>query len=342
MEAGAIDIHHHYVPERVVGEAKQHGKALGIEVFEDNDGAIRFSFNHGPRYPLLLGLTDVERRLEMMENGKISMAAVDPSTQLVGYDLRGEQAESWCRLYNECVKEFLQQSPERFTAMAAVPIQEPERAARVLEHAITQLEFRGAYIPTNVNHRYYDSEDFDPFWAKAQELDVLIFMHPDNPAGTELMGSFGLRLVCGNPADTTFSLGLLIYSGVFDRFPSLKLCTCHGGGFFPYHVSRFDREFLTGRQSTRRADRPNAPRCTKVPSAYVKNLYFDTLVYDVETLDFLRRKVGAEHLILGTDFPYALGDWLCVDKVKALTASEAEKQMILEGNARKLLKIGEV
>ena len=153
------------------------------------------------------------------------------------------------------------------------------------------------------------------------------------------MGSFGLRLVCGNPADTTLSLGILIYSGVFDRFPNLKLCTCHGGGFFPYHVSRFDREFLTGKQATRRADRPNAPRCTAAPSAYFKNLFFDTLVYDVETLDFLRRKVGAEHLLLGTDFPYVLGDWQCVDKVEALPCSETEKQAILEDNARKLLKI---
>ena len=107
-------------------------------------------------------------------------------------------------------------------------------------------------------------------------------------------------------------------------------------------MSRFDREFLTGRQSTRRADRPNAPRCTTTPSAYLKNLYFDTLVYDLETLEFLRRKVGADHLMLGTDFPYVLGDWLCVNKVEALPASEAEKQMILEGNARKLLKIKDV
>jgi aminocarboxymuconate-semialdehyde decarboxylase len=339
MQTGAIDIHHHYVPIEVVGEARRHGKTLGIEVSEDNDRVIRFSFNRGPNYPLLNGLSDVERRLEMMEKGEISMAALDPSTQLVGYDLKGEQAESWCRLYNECVKEFLKKYPDRFTAMAAVPIQEPERAASVLEHAITQLDFRGAYIATNVNHRYYDSDDFDPFWAKAQELDVLIFMHPDNPAGTELMGSFGLRLVCGNPSDTTFSLGLMIYSGVFDRFPNLRLCTCHGGGFFPYHLNRFDREFLTGAQSTRRADRPNPPRCTAAPSAYLKNLYFDTLVYDVDTLDFLRRKVGAEHLMIGTDFPYILGDWECVKKVEALPCSESEKQMILEGNARKLLKV---
>jgi aminocarboxymuconate-semialdehyde decarboxylase len=223
--------------------------------------------------------------------------------------------------------------------MAAVPIQEPARAAKVLEHAVTRLGFRGAYIATNVNHHYYDSETFDPFWAKAQELDVLVFMHPDNPAGTELMGSYGLRLVCGNPADTTLSLGLLIYSGVLDRFPNLKLCACHGGGFFPYHVSRFDREFVTGQQAIRRAGRPDSPKCKALPSAYFKNLYFDTLVYDVETLDFLRCKVGADHMMLGTDFPYVLGDWECVDKVEALRCSDAEKQAILEGNARKLLKL---
>src|ERR687897_1531601 len=98
----------------------------------------------------------------MMEKGKILMAALDPSTQLMGYDLKGEQAESWCRVYNDASKSF-SKYPDRFTAMAAVPIQEPARAARVLEHAVTELDFRGAYIATNVNHHYSDSRDFDPF-----------------------------------------------------------------------------------------------------------------------------------------------------------------------------------
>ena len=340
MQTRAIDMHHHYVPHEVIGEAKRHGKALGIELSEDKNGTVSFSFNGGPRYALQQGLTDVERRLVMMEQGKIALAALDPSTQTLGYHLKGEQAESWCRIYNQCVKELLNKYPDRFTAMAAVPIQEPERAARVLEHAVAELKFCGAYIATNVNGRYYDSTDFDPFWAKAQELDVLVVMHPENPAGTERMGSFGLRLVCGNPADTTLSLGMLIYSGVFDRFPHLKLCTVHGGGFLPYHLGRFDREFATGKQAGRPADRPQAIRCASAPSAYLKNLYFDTLVYDVENLDFLRRKVGSEHLLLGTDFPYVLGDWQCVDKVEALRCLESEKHAILQGNARKLLKIG--
>lgn len=338
MRAGAIDIHHHFVPEQVIEQGKRHGKVLGVEVSEEKDGSIYFAFGDR-RYGLQQGLTDVEPRLALMDKSRIAMAALDPSTNMLGYDLRGEKAESWSQLYNQCVSEFLEKHPDRFTAMAAVPIQEPARAARVLERAVTQLGFRGAYIATNINHRYYESDEFDPFWAMAQDLDVLVLMHPENPAGTELMGSFGLRLVCGNPADTTLSLGILIYSGVFDRFPKLKLCTCHGGGFFPYHVSRFDREFLTGKQATRRADRPNTPRCKSMPSAYLKNLYFDTLVYDVETLEFLRRRVGAEHLMLGTDFPYVLGDWQGVDKIESLTCSESDKAAILEGNARKLLKL---
>ena len=338
MRAGAIDIHHHFVPEQVIEQGKRYGKALGVEVSEEKDGSIHFAFG-GRRYGLQQGLTDVEPRLALMDKSRIAMAALDPSTNILGYDLRGEKAESWSQLYNQCVSEFLEKHPDRFTAMAAVPIQEPARAARILERAVTQLGFRGAYIATNVNHRYYESDEFDPFWAMAQDLDVLVFMHPENPAGTELMGSFGLRLVCGNPADTTLSLGILIYSGVFDRFPKLKLCTCQGGGFFPYHVGRFDREFLTGKQATRRADRPNAPRCKLMPSAYLKNLYFDTLVYDVETLEFLRRKVGAEHLMLGTDFPYVLGDWQGVDKIESLSCAEIEKAAILEENAKKLLKL---
>ena len=338
MTDGAIDIHHHFVPEQVIEEGMRHGRALGVETLEGKDGSIYFSFG-GRQYALQQGLTDVEPRLAMMDKAKIALAVLDPSTNILGYDLGGEKAESWCQLYNECVSEFLKKYPDRFAAMAAVPIQEPQRAARVLEHAVTQLGFRGAYIATNVNHRYYDNDEFDPFWGKAQDLDVLVLMHPENPAGTELMGSFGLRLVCGNPADTTLALGILIYSGVFDRFPDLKLCMCHGGGFFPYHVGRFDREFVTGKQATRRADRPNAPRCQSMPSAYLKNLYFDSLVYDVETLEFLRGKVGAEHLMLGTDFPYVLGDWQAVDKVESLPCSQTEKAAILRGTARKLLKL---
>jgi aminocarboxymuconate-semialdehyde decarboxylase len=339
MDHRAIDIHHHYVPQQLLEEVKRHGKSLGVDLLEGKDGSPGLSFSGGPRHELQPGVTDVDQRLEVMEQRKIARAVLDPTTNSLGYRLKGEQGENWCRLYNECTKELLKKQPSRFTAMAAVPMQEPVRAARVLEHAIVELKFSGAFIATNVNHRYYDGEEFDPFWAKAQELDVLIVMHPDNVAGTELMGAYGLRLVCGNPADSTLSLGFMIYSGVFDRFPNLKLCSFHGGGFLPYHLGRFDQEFNTAMRAGRPADRPQAIRSKSAPSAYLKNLYFDTLVYDVDTLDYLKRKVGADRLMLGTDYPYALGDWMGVEKVQALDCSEAEKDAILHENAKRLLKL---
>ena len=332
MRWRAIDIHHHYVPNEMLTEARRHGKALGVELLEGKNGSVGFSFNGSPRHELPPGLTDVDQRLAAMEKGKVAMAALDPNTNSVGYSLKGEQGESWCRLYNQSVKELVKNHPERFTAMAAVPMQEPARAAKVLERAVRDLNFRGGYIGTNVNGDYYGTEEFYPFWAKAEELDVLVVMQPDTPAGTELMGAYGLRLVCGNPADTTLSLGFLIGSGVFDRFPNLKLCTFHGGGFFPYHLGRFDHEFATG-------SGPRSPQCSLPPSAYLKNLYFDTLVYDVDTLEYLKKKVGGERLMLGTDYPYALGDFMGVEKIEALDCSEAEKDAILAGNARRLLKL---
>ncbi len=328
----AIDIHHHYVPQEVLEETKRHGKALGVELSLNKEGRVGLSFAGSTAHMLQPALMDIEGRLEIMEKGKIAVAALEANTNSLGYQLGGEQGENWCRLYNQAANELVRKHPDRFVATAIVPLQEPARAAKILEHAVSELKFCGAFIGTNVNGRYYNSKDFDPFWAKAQELDVLVVMHPEHIAGAERMGSYGLNAVCGNPADSTLSLGFLIYSGVFDRFPGLKLCALHGGGFFPYHLGRFDQEFATGRGA-----RP--AECSSRPSAYLKNLFFDTLVYDVDTLDYLRKKVGNERLMVGTDYPYTLGDWLGVDKVEALDCSESEKDAMLDGTARRLLKL---
>jgi aminocarboxymuconate-semialdehyde decarboxylase len=331
MDNKAIDIHHHYVPKQLIEETRRQGKALGVDITEEA-GSHALSFAGSKPHRLQPALMDVERRLEVMDEGQVALATLEANTNSLGYRLTGERGENWCKLYNDCMNELVKQRPDRFVGMASVPLQDPARAAKVLEHAITNLKFLGAFIGTNVNGQYYNTNDFDPFWAKAQELDVMIVMHPEHIAGAERMGSFGLNAVCGNPADSTLSLGYMMYSGLFDRFPNLKLCALHGGGFLPYHLGRFDKEFVTGR-GVRPAQAANPP------SYYLKNLYFDTLVYDVDTLEYLRGKVGTDRLMLGTDYPYTLGDWLGVDKVQALNCSETDKDAILEVNARRLLKL---
>ncbi len=326
----AIDIHHHYVPPQLIGETKRHGKTLGVEIAEVG-GSYSLSFAGSRPHRLQPALMDVEKRIEIMDNGQVAVAALEANTNSLGYRLPGAKGESWSKLYNDCVNQLRREIPDRFAVMATVPLQDPRRAANVLEHAVTRLNFHGAFIGTNVNGQYYNVTDFDPFWQKAQELDVLIVMHPEHIAGAERMTDFGLNAVCGNPADSTLSLGYMLYSGLFDRFPNLKVCALHGGGFLPYHLGRFDKEFATGK-----GVRP--AQAAHPPSAYLENLYFDTLVYDCDTLEYLRQKVGNSRLMLGTDYPYTLGDWMAVTNVLALNCSAADKHEILEVTARKLLK----
>ncbi|MGH7770753.1 MAG: amidohydrolase family protein [Candidatus Binatia bacterium] len=332
MSAKAIDIHHHYVPPGLLEEAKRHGRALGVESSETKNGDTVLSFSGSPKYTLNPDLSELARRFEIMEKGKIAIGALIAHTASLGYQLDGQRGETWCRLYNDGLHDLVRKHPDRFVALAAVPLQEPPRAAAVLDHAIRELSFRGAYIASNVNGQYYNSKEFDPFWKKAEELDVLVVMHPEDVAGSERMEPYGLRLICGNPADSTLSLGYLTYSGVFDRFPNLKLCVLHGGGFFPYQLGRLDQGHAV-RSGAR------AAQASFRPSAYLKNLYFDSMIYRVDTLDYLKRIVGADHILVGTDYPYTLGDWMTVEKIEALDCSDKEKELMLEGNARRLLKL---
>ena len=246
-------------PKQLIEETKRHGQALGVDITEAQ-GNYGFSFAGSKPHRLQPALMDVDKRVEIMDQGQVALATLEANTNSLGYRLSGAQGEGWCNLYNDGVNELVKACPDRFVGMATVPLQDAARAAKVLEHAITELKFRGAFIGTNVNGQYYNVKDFDPFWAKAQELDVLIVMHPEHIAGAERMTEFGLNAVCGNPADSTLSLGYMLFSGLFDRFPKLKLCALHGGGFLPYHLGRFDKEFTTGKkarpaQSSKAAER---------------------------------------------------------------------------------------
>jgi aminocarboxymuconate-semialdehyde decarboxylase len=334
--ASAIDIHHHYIPLELIDEVKRNGKTLGVEYFppkDAKDNPFQIRFPNGNRLNPDPRMTEVPNRLDVMTKGNIGIATVEVHTACVGYELDGNRGESWSKLYNEAIMNLVKHHPDRFAGIATVPLQEPPHAARVLEHAIRDLKMSGVTIASNVVGKYFDSKDFDPFWAKVQELDVLMIMHPEWVLGSDKMGAYGLRTVCGNPADTTLSVGFMIYSGVFDRFPNLKLALLHGGGFFPYHLGRFDNGFRSGSGSSRMPAK-------EPPSKYLKNLYFDNLVYRVETVEYLKRMVGAEHVMVGTDYPFDLGDWMAAEKIQTMNCTEAEREAMMHGNARKLLRIG--
>src|SRR4029434_7790615 len=333
--AHAIDTQRHTIPPARMDEVTRNGQALGVEYFppkdaKDNPFQIRFPkgnrLNPDPR------MTEVNNRLAVMTKGNIGIATVEVHTACVGYELDSSRGEAWSKLYNEAIMNLVKRYPDRFAGIATVPLQDPPRAARVLEQAIVDLKMSGVTLASNVVGKYYDSKDFDPFWAKAQELDVLMIMHPEWVAGGDKMGGYGLRTVCGNPADTTLSVTYMVYTGVFDRFPNLKLALLHGGGYVPYHLGRLDQG-MTG------ASGSSAIPAKQPPSKYLNNLYFDNLVYRVETVEYLKRMVGADHIMVGTDYPFDLGDWMAAEKIQQMSCTEAEREAMLHGNARKLLRI---
>src|SRR5262245_3338410 len=246
----AIDIHHHYIPLELIEEVKRNGKALGVEYFppkDAKDNPFQIRFPNGNRLNPDPRMTEVTSRLEVMTKGNIGIATVEVHTACVGYELDGGRGESWSKLYNEAIMNLVKKYPDRFAGMATVPLQDPPRAARVLEHAIRDLKMSGVTIASNVVGKYYNSKDFDPFWRKVEELDVLMIMHPEWVAGADKMEPYSLRNICGNPADTTLSVTYMMYTGVFDRFPNLKLAFAARrrlrslplGPFGPRHEWRF-------------------------------------------------------------------------------------------------------
>jgi aminocarboxymuconate-semialdehyde decarboxylase len=223
--------------------------------------------------------------------------------------------------------------------MATLALQYPELAAQQLEQAVRTLGLRGAAIGGSVEGQELSDRKFDPFWAKAEELGVLLFMHPQPAPGTtqnsRLQGKGGLANTIGNPLETTVFLSHLIFEGTLDRFPGLKICAAHAGGYLASYSGRSDA--LCGRGGAFGAD---CKALKKKPSEYFRReLLVDTMVFHEEGLRHLVAEAGVDQIVYGTDYPF---DWpVGIDFVlDAKFLSDADKQAILGGNALKLFRIG--
>lgn len=237
-------------------------------------------------------------------------------------------------LQNAKLAEICAAEPDRFVAFATVALQYPDLAADQLDKAVKKLGLRGASIGGSVNGEELSAEKFHPFWAKAEELGVLVFIHPQGNAelATRLKGNGGLTNVIGNPLETTIALSHLIFEGTLDRFPGVKICAAHGGGYLPSYAARSDAGCMTF-----------PARCTvplkKKPTEYLKKLYFDSLVFTPEALRHLAAEVGPSQIVMGTDYPYP---WTttAVDHILSTPGlNDSERMAMLGQTAASLLGI---
>lgn len=275
------------------------------------------------------------QRLQIMDQQGVDVQALTINNFWY-YAADADLARKIVLAHNEGLAKWVAAHPDRFVAMASVALQHPELAAEQLQDGVKRLGLRGASIGGHVNGEDLSLPKFDPFWAKAAELDVPVFMHPAGSENIVKEGAFRgrgeLGNIIGNPLETTYFLSRMIFDGVFDRFPNLRVFASHAGGYLPSYLGRTEAacEF-----------RGNA-NCAnkKKPSDILKSqVLIDTMVFSDEGLRHLVAEVGVSQVVYGTDVPF---NWpVTVDLVlNAKFLSDSEKELILSGNLRKLLRIG--
>jgi aminocarboxymuconate-semialdehyde decarboxylase len=294
----------------------------------------------GPTFrPDLHMATTVAERIATMDAQGIDMQVL--SINPYWYKAERDLAEKLIQVQNEKLAEACAAQPDRFLAFASVALQHPDLAAQQLEEGVKKYGLRGAAIGGSVNGMELSDPKLHPFWARAEQLGVLVFIHPQvTGATTELAGRLKgngyLSNVIGFPLETTIALSHLIFEGTLDRFPGLKICGAHGGGFLPSYAGRSDFGC-----STRPDLCPGGPHgpIKKKPTEYLGQLYYDTMVFSPEGIRHLAAEFGAGRLMVGTDYPFPWTRTM-VDEVMATPGlSDADRFAILGGNAAKLLGV---
>lgn len=276
-----------------------------------------------------------DKRLDDMDENGIDVAAVSINAYWYGMD--EGPAGHLIDLQNRRLAELSGACPERFQAFASVALQFPELAARQLEYAVKELGLCGVAVGGSVGDDELADRKFDPFWAKAEELQALVFIHPQSDAPhirTPRFDGFGaLPVVLGNPWETTIALAHLIFEGTLDRFPAVKICAAHGGGFLPSYPSRMDHGCRVFPGQCKGLD------LKKKPSEYLRQLYVDTLVFTAENIRHLVAVCGADRLMIGTDYPTPWVEEAIEPVMETPGLTDAQRIAILGGTASKLLKL---
>jgi aminocarboxymuconate-semialdehyde decarboxylase len=331
--AQTIDVHAHILTEETIRLLQREAPKVAPKLtdIDDQFGTLDVAgsvYRHFPR-----GGWDLDRRLQDMAASKVDMQVLSVCPQTFVYGQPPAVAAAFARVQNEQLAKLVKARPDRFLAIATLPMQAPALAADELRHAMRVLGLRGMQIGSNVAGKNLDDPELEPVWATAAELDAFILLHPINVAGVDRLSSYYLNNLIGNPLDTTIAAACLVFSGVLERYPSLKICLSHGGGFVPYQAGRF----LHGWQ-VRTEPKKHLP---KPPTDSLGRFYFDTIVHSKEVLEFLVGTAGTDQVLLGSDYPFDMGMPDGVLQVRGLSIPAGDQAAILGGRARALLGAGD-
>lgn len=329
--ATSIDVHAHCVPVGVADVLRREGGRYGIEIGEQD----------GKKYAVVAGrvrtgvlrndLSDLAYRLEAMDRGGIDVQLLSSWIDMTAYALPGDVGARYARMFNEGLAATAAEAPGRFDFLCTVPLQDPDRGVDELRHAVGTLGAVGVELATTIDGRELDDPAFEPFWAAAEELRCLVLLHPYNSLAGRDVSRYFLGNLVGNPAESTIAIAHLIFGGVLERHPGLRICMVHGGGFAPYQLGRWDHGY--GRNA-----RGAAVNLTRAPSEWLAQLHHDTVLHSPAALKFLVDTVGAERVVLGSDHPFEMGDADPLGTLRQVPGlTDEQRAAISAGNVQRLL-----
>ena len=324
--AGNIDIHSHVLAPDATAFAAQHGPSHPGASREGGETAVLGRQQNADRRSRMV---DAEERLRELDAMGIERQVVMPAPGQCYHALAPEHAITAARLVNEGVAAYSARHPDRFIPFGTAPIQAGEAAAAELAHARDALGMRGVEVLTNVAGRELSDPAFAPFWAAAEELGLLVVIHPSGYTEPRRLQRFYFNNVIGNPLDTTVALHHLIFDGVLARHPRLKLLAVHGGGYLPSYIGRMDHAW--GARSDARGTLPEPP------STYLRRVFLDTVVFTTHQLENLVRVFGAGQVLMGTDYPYDMAEYDPLGHLAEAALDAEQVAAIAGGNARRVL-----
>lgn len=329
--APRIDLHTHILPERWPDLRERYGYGGFVQLEHHAPCRARMMIDGAAFREITDNCWDPARRLEECDRDGVGVQVLSTVPVMFSYWARPEHALDLSRLLNDHIAGVVQAHPGRFIGLGTLPMQSPELAVRELERCVRELRFPGVQIGTHVNDWNLDEPALLPVFEAAQELGAALFVHPWDMVGRERMPKYWLPWLVGMPAETCLAICSVIFGGVLERLPRLRLCFAHGGGSFPGTFGRIEHGFMA---------RPDLVAVTNPvpPRTYLGKFYLDSLVHDADMLRHLLRLVGEHRVALGSDYPFPLGEsppGRLIDSMPDLTA--ATRARILAGTALEFL-----
>ncbi len=327
----AIDVHAHFYPERFLAAVEAWGAPFGAGVDRSDPRGPVLVVRGARTPPLEPRFFDLPARLRSMDRQGVEVQALSLTIPMV-YWADGEAGHRLARAFNDAASEAHTAHPDRFVGCATLPMQDPPRAAQELERASGLPGNRAVYLGTNVNGRELSDPAFFPIFERCQALKLPVLLHPISVIGAERLQPFYLHNLLGNPFDTAVAAAHLVFGGVLDRLPRLQVCLPHAGGALPY---------LAGRLQRGQRVRPEAQKAAHRPlTAYLRRFSYDTISHNPRALRYLIDTVGADRVMLGSDFCFDMGYERPVQVVTGLRGfRQADHARILRGNAQRLLRL---